>query len=146
MTQQPIRPFAESLPMALLRARENVMRQFRAGLLEHGITEQQWRVLRALSAHAEPINIGQLAEETFLLGPSLSRIVARLTNRELLTRTKDPNDRRRFFLSISAQGHELIETVGPKSESIYAQIEWAIGPSELAQLVKDLNRLADQTF
>ncbi len=45
----PMRAFSSSLPMALLRAREAVMRRFRPGLRDHGVTEQQWRVLRALA-------------------------------------------------------------------------------------------------
>jgi hypothetical protein len=45
----PMREFSRSLPMALLRAREAVMRQFRPSLRQHGLTEQQWRILRALA-------------------------------------------------------------------------------------------------
>ena len=45
----PMREFSRSLPMSLLRAREAVMRQFRPSLREHGLTEQQWRILRALA-------------------------------------------------------------------------------------------------
>ena len=37
-----------SLPMALLRARELLMERFRPMLSAHGVTEQQWRVLRVL--------------------------------------------------------------------------------------------------
>src|ERR1043166_1624554 len=46
----PMRDFGRSLPMSLLRAREAVMRQFRPSLRSHGLTEQQWRILRALTA------------------------------------------------------------------------------------------------
>ena len=48
--RQPMREFSRSLPMSLLRAREAVMRQFRPSLRSHGLTEQQWRILRALLA------------------------------------------------------------------------------------------------
>src|SRR5208283_3623306 len=46
----PMREFSRSLPMSLLRAREAVMRHFRPSLRRHGLTEQQWRILRALAA------------------------------------------------------------------------------------------------
>src|SRR5438105_334324 len=48
-SRQPLRPFSQSLPMALLRAREAVMRHFRPSLQAAGLTEQQWRTMRALS-------------------------------------------------------------------------------------------------
>ena len=37
-----------NLPLLLLQARERVIAQFRPILKAHGLTEQQWRVLRAL--------------------------------------------------------------------------------------------------
>src|SRR6266849_5130597 len=46
----PMREFSRSLPMSLLRAREAVMRHFRPSLRDHGLTEQQWRILRALAS------------------------------------------------------------------------------------------------
>ena len=66
--------FSKSLPMELLRAREAVMRRFRPELRNHGVTEQQWRILRAI-AHAGPLEVSALADATCLLAPSLSRIL-----------------------------------------------------------------------
>src|SRR5579872_7273751 len=94
----PMRPFSESLPMALLRAREAVMRLFRPGLRKRGVTEQQWRILRAL-AHAGPMEISQLAEATFLLAPSLSRILPELERRMLISRKQVDSDLRRSAIS-----------------------------------------------
>ena len=68
----PMRPFSASLPMALLLAREATMRRFRPSLAEHGLTEQQWRVLRALASADQPIEVSVLAERTALLAPSVT--------------------------------------------------------------------------
>src|SRR2546430_5045145 len=78
----PMRDFSRSLPMSLLRAREAVMRQFRPSLRNHGLTEQQWRILRAFTAEDE-IQVTELARVAFLLGPSLSRILRELESRHL---------------------------------------------------------------
>lgn len=74
-TRVRLREFSRSLPMALLRAREAVMRHFRPSLRAFDVTEQQWRVLRALSAIPE-IEVTELANATFLLAPSLSESCA----------------------------------------------------------------------
>jgi len=79
----PMREFSRSLPMSLLRAREAVMRQFRPSLRNHGLTEQQWRILRALTA-VDTIEVTELARVAFLLGPSLSRILRDLEARDLI--------------------------------------------------------------
>ena len=83
--QVPMREFSRSLPMSLLRAREAVMRQFRPSLRQYGLTEQQWRILRALAA-IEAVEVTELARTAFLLGPSLSRILRDLEARQLVER------------------------------------------------------------
>ena len=101
----PMRDFSRSLPMSLLRAREAVMRQFRPSLRHHGLTEQQWRILRALAA-VETIEVTELARMAFLLGPSLSRILRDLEARQLIERRVAKADLRRAVVSISAKGLE----------------------------------------
>jgi len=136
----PMRDFSQSLPMALLRAREAVMRQFRPSLRRHGLTEQQWRILRALAA-VDAIEVTELARVAFLLGPSLSRIVRDLEARGLIEREVDARDLRRGLLSISSKGLKLIAEVAPNSEAVYASIARRYGTRKLAALHKMLGEL-----
>jgi homoprotocatechuate degradation regulator HpaR len=136
----PMREFSRSLPMSLLRAREAVMRQFRPSLRHHGLTEQQWRILRALAA-IEAIEVTELARVAFLLGPSLSRILRDLEARRLIERKVAKADQRRAVVSISAKGLKLIEAVAPSSEAIYAAISKRYGARKLAELQDMLGAL-----
>jgi homoprotocatechuate degradation regulator HpaR len=129
----PMREFSRSLPMSLLRAREAVMRQFRPSLRNHGLTEQQWRILRALTA-VDTIEVTELARVAFLLGPSLSRILRDLEARDLIERRTAKADLRRGEVSISSKGLKLIEAVAPTSEAIYAEITSRYGARKLAEL------------
>src|SRR6266704_4260443 len=129
----PMRDFSRSLPMLLLRAREAVMRQFRPSLRNHGLTEQQWRILRALTA-VDAIEVTELARVAFLLGPSLSRNLRDLEARDLIERRTAKADLRRAVVSISAKGLKLIEAVAPTSEAIYAEITSRYGARKLAEL------------
>ena len=135
-----MREFSRSLPMSLLRAREAVMRQFRPSLRNHGLTEQQWRILRALTA-VDEIEVTELARVAFLLGPSLSRILRDLEARALIERKAAENDGRRAVVSISAKGLKLIEAVAPTSEAIYAEITRRYGARKLAELHEMLGAL-----
>jgi homoprotocatechuate degradation regulator HpaR len=136
----PMREFSRSLPMSLLRAREAVMRQFRPSLRDHGLTEQQWRILRAL-ASVDTIEVTELARLAFLLGPSLSRILRDLEARHLIERKAVKADLRRGVVSISAKGVRLIEAVAPSSEAIYAAITRRYGARKLAELQDMLHAL-----
>jgi homoprotocatechuate degradation regulator HpaR len=136
----PMREFSRSLPMSLLRAREAVMRQFRPSLRRHDLTEQQWRILRALSATAA-IEVTELAHTAFLLGPSLSRILRDLEARKLIERKTAKTDLRRGVVSISEKGVRLMEIVAPSSEAIYAAITRRYGAKRLAELQQMLGAL-----
>jgi len=138
----PMRGFSRSLPMALLRAREAVMRQFRPSLRAHGLTEQQWRILRAL-ASLEAVEVTELARTAFLLGPSLSRILRDLEARRLIERKVAKNDLRRSVVSISNKGLKLMAAVAPTSEAIYAQITSRYGARKLAELQAMLANLEE---
>jgi len=138
----PMRAFSNSLPMDLLRAREAVMRLFRPGLRRDGVTEQQWRILRAL-AYSGPMEVSQLAEATFLLAPSLSAILPKLEERRLISRAQADSDLRRSVVRIEQPGLRLIATHAPYAEDIYARIEAAFGPERLRQLVELLRELED---
>jgi homoprotocatechuate degradation regulator HpaR len=136
----PMREFSRSLPMSLLRAREAVMRQFRPSLRQHGLTEQQWRILRALAA-IDAIEVTELARTAFLLGPSLSRILRDLEARRLIERRTAKSDLRRAMVSISEKGLRLMEVVAPSSEAIYAEITRRYGARKLGELQEMLAAL-----
>jgi homoprotocatechuate degradation regulator HpaR len=139
-TALPMRAFSESLPMALLRTREAVMCLFRPGLRGRGVTEQQWRILRAL-AHSGPMEVTELAEATFLLGPSLSRILPDMEKRQLVSRKQVDSDLRRSVVSLEPKGLRLIASHAPDSERIYAEIAQRFGDERVTQLFTLLHEL-----
>lgn len=145
-----IRDFSQSLPMALLRAREAVMLRFRPALRQHDITEQQWRVLRALTASSEPLAPTEISQMTLLSLPSLSRLLKTLETRGILRRTAHDNDLRTAQLSLSPKGKRLVRKIAPLSEGSYADIEDAIGAKDLQALYRMLDavvaRLGDPAF
>ena len=128
-----LRDFRHSLPMELLRAREATMARFRPLLRKHGLTEQQWRVIRVL-AENDSIDASEVAARSYLLAPSLTRILQFLEKGELVTRASDSNDQRRSVLTLTAKGRQVFDSVGPASERRYAEIEVAFGPERLEQL------------
>jgi homoprotocatechuate degradation regulator HpaR len=141
-TTLPMRAFSESLPMALLRAREAVMCLFRPALRGRGVTEQQWRILRSL-AHTGPMEVTELADATFLLGPSLSRILPDMEKRQLVSRKQVDSDLRRSVVSLEPKGLRLIASHAPDSERMYAEIAKRFGEQRMAQLFTLLNELQE---
>jgi homoprotocatechuate degradation regulator HpaR len=126
--------------MALMRAREAVMRHFRPSLHAHGLTEQQWRVLRALDFGGE-MDATRLARQTVLLAPSLTRILRDLEARRFVNRRADPNDGRAALVSLAPAGTDMLRNVSQDSVRIYAGIEKRLGHEELERVMAMLRDL-----
>lgn len=134
-TRIRMRDVSRSLPTSLLRTREAVLRQFRPALRAVDLTEQQWRVVRALGSVPE-IDATGLAMATFLLPPSLSRILRDLEKRQLITRRPDPDDLRAWLISLTPEGRQTLDTAGVLVESIYAAMTRRLGVDRLDRLMK----------
>jgi homoprotocatechuate degradation regulator HpaR len=136
-----LRQFSRSLPMALLRAREAVMERFRPLLRRHGVTEQQWRVLRALSVAPET-SASELGEATCIGLPSLSRILRALEARGLIGRRLKSTDQRTTLVSLTAAGRRFLGKAGAESETRYEALTAEIGRDDLHRLYTLLERLS----
>jgi homoprotocatechuate degradation regulator HpaR len=131
-----------SLPIALIRARENVMTPIRQMLSESGLTEQQWRVLRVLDEYGA-LEPSQLAKHAALLLPSQTRIVQSMAQKGLVERREHRNDRRRTVIEITAAGQAIINDNAVKAAEIAAQIRDKIGPRRFETLLDILDDLRD---
>jgi homoprotocatechuate degradation regulator HpaR len=136
-----MRPFERSLPMVLLRARESVMRGFRGLLREHGLNEQEWRIIRAL-VEVDQIEIGELAERVFILKPSATRTIKNLQARKIVVRKRSANDQRRAFISLTPLGREIFVSFAPHSEREYARITDLVGADNMELLYDLLGRVS----
>lgn len=121
--------------MELLKAREAAMSRFRPMLRRHGLTEQQWRVIRALAAYQE-IDASELAKRSCLLAPSLTRILQFLERAGFVKRSSDANDQRRSVFILTGKGRRIYDEVGPDSELLYAAIEKEFGVDKLEALYR----------
>jgi homoprotocatechuate degradation regulator HpaR len=137
-----LRRFSESLPMLLLRARDTAVARFRPILKQHGVTEQQWRALRALNDLGELTAAG-LARECAILAPSMTRILRKLTAEGLVTAQRATDDQRALRVRISPKGKGLVDAVAPQVEAEYERIRDQLNPDALDSLCRDLKRLIE---
>lgn len=131
----------ESLSSLLLKARENAIAYIRPVLHEHQLTEQQWRVIRELHKHGE-LNAQRLAQESGILSPSLSRILARFSEDGVVVRKVDKLDQRAQHIRLSAKGKRLHGKILPKVESQYQSMVQNLGGDKLAKLQTLLQQVA----
>lgn len=136
-----LRGFESALPIALLRARAASAHKFKPHTDVEGLSQPQWRVMRAL-APGEALETHVIAERCALLPPSVSRIVRALSKRGLIAEVATTDRRRRSF-EMTAAGSEIFDRVAIVSEAVYLDIERAYGREELIRLIGMLERLTD---
>jgi len=138
-------PFVHrNLPRLLLQAREAVMGHTRPSLREHGLSDQQWRVLRVLGEHALDsggTETGRVAREAFLLGPSLTGVLARMERDGLITRGRCPQDARRTVVRATASGLDKVQALSQTIEAHYLWMEQQLGKDKLGQLYAMLDEV-----
>ncbi|MAC46521.1 homoprotocatechuate degradation operon regulator HpaR [Oceanospirillum beijerinckii] len=137
-----MRKFEDSLPLQLLKARDASMNFFRPLLQENGVTEQQWRILRALHAYDE-LETKQLAKHCCMLSPSLTGIVNRLEQQGYIQRRKSPEDQRRILLSLTDKARDLFDKMSPDVDARYKAFIDKFGEEKLQQLMTLLTELSE---
>jgi homoprotocatechuate degradation regulator HpaR len=127
-----------NLPLMMLQAREHVIAHFRPILNAHGITEQQWRIVRLLldTGPLEPHEIGELCR---LSSPSLAGVLSRMENVGFVQRKRLADDQRRVLVSLTPRSRALASRMAPLIEAVYARIEGLLGK----EFTEDFYRVLD---
>jgi homoprotocatechuate degradation regulator HpaR len=136
-----MRGFESSLPIALLRARQATAHKFKPHTDAAGLTQPQWRVIRALAA-GTPLDVATLASRCVLMQPSVSRLLKGLQERGLI-QTVAGTDARRRLLALTEEGRQVFDRIAVISEAVYRDIEEVYGRDELKTLVEMLVRLRE---
>ncbi|MEY4752783.1 MAG: homoprotocatechuate degradation operon regulator HpaR [Pseudomonadota bacterium] len=129
-----------NLPLLLLHARESVMGHFRPLLNEHGLTEQQWRILRALLEQGalEPRQLGEVCR---ISSPSLAGVLARMDDMGLVRRERLEHDQRRVRVSLTEHSSALLARLAPQVEQLYRALEQRLGADLLQRSYALLDEL-----
>jgi homoprotocatechuate degradation regulator HpaR len=136
-------PFVHrNLPRLLLQARESVMAHTRPSLREHGLSDQQWRVLRVLGEQGT-VETGKVAREAYILGPSLTGVLARMERDGLVKRERDPADQRRTVVQATGKGRKLVEKLSHVIEAHYGWMEKSLGKQQLTELYGLLDKVIE---
>ena len=138
--QASVLPSHRNLPLLLLQARESVIARFRPILSAQGLTEQQWRIVRALIEHG-PLEPRQIGEVCRISSPSLAGVLARMDEQGLVRRERMASDLRRVSVSATPKSRAMAAAMAPRIEAAYRAIEAAVGPAFYGDLLNSLDQL-----
>lgn len=137
------KPRHRNLPLLLLQARERVISHFRPILHAHGITEQQWRVIRVL-LEVPGLEPRQISELCTISSPSLAGVLERMAQAGYVLRRRLDHDQRRVHVSLTPLSRKLAASMAPQIDTIYRRLEKIMGADFFAQLEPTLDLLLEE--
>jgi DNA-binding MarR family transcriptional regulator len=110
----------------------------------HGIGIPEWRVLVTLGEHG--VMTGKaIGAQTYMHKTKVSRAVAQLEQRKLVTRRANRADLREAFLSLSAAGRAVYEEAAPIAIAFTNRLSEVVAPSDRAAFDRAVRQLTEQS-
>ena len=124
----------------LMRATNIVTEKMHKHLLMHKLSISQFGVIEALY-HLGPLCQKEIGEKILKTSGNITLVIDNLEKRGLVTREKDPADRRRMTVKMTKSGYELIEKIFPVHSKIAQKVFSVLEPKGQQSLSKILKKL-----
>lgn len=112
---------------------------------EHGISLQQFNVLRILRGTKSPLKVQEVRDRMLEKSPNITRLMDKMESNKLIKRYPCKDDRRAIMVDIKSRGTDLLSSLDkefPEMNSFYKNIT-----EEDAKLVNEiLDRLRDESI
>lgn len=126
--------------VSLIRTAELVRRAVTGVVEPHGITLQQYNVLRILRGAGERgLPTLDIAERMIEQTPGITRLIDRLESKKLVVRERCKTDRRQVFCRITASGLALLRRIDQPLRDAEEIALSALTKKQLAQLMNLLD-------
>ena len=107
---------------------------------KYGVSIAEWRII--LTLVSEPgLSAADITNRWAMEKMSVNRAIQRLVDSGNVARSRDPEDRRSYRLTLTAKGRKLYEKIAPSANKRYAELTSAISGEELEALVATLRKM-----
>jgi DNA-binding MarR family transcriptional regulator len=128
------------LPYLVNRVGQRFIGDMTPALNEVGVDVQSWRVLIALYQRGAQ-TVGTLSNLTSINFSTLSRVLGRMENKDLIRRVRDEEDARSVTVELTDNGGKTTETILPHAGALEARATENFTKAELATLRQLLGKL-----
>jgi DNA-binding MarR family transcriptional regulator len=134
---------AQEAVVSLLVAAARVLQRQNDLLQPHGITHDQYNVLRILrGAHPHGHPRGEIGRRLMSRAPDVTRLLDRLERQGLVVREWAPENRRLSIARVTPAGLDLLERIDPELHALQREITAGIARDDLDALARACARMA----
>jgi MarR family transcriptional regulator for hemolysin len=127
------RPPLEPIGLQLARVAKAASRAFDAALAADDGSVPTWLILLSLKT-GKPETQRELARAVGIEGPTLTHHLAKLEAGGLITRTRDPENRRVHRVALTPKGEDAFQRLRRAAVSFDAKLRGDLGEDDLARL------------
>ncbi|WP_026875093.1 MarR family winged helix-turn-helix transcriptional regulator [Jiangella gansuensis] len=143
-TDQWVTPEQFEVWRQFIRVQSRVLRKLEADLLEHHNLPLAWYdvLVRLLEADERRLRMSELADRVMLSPSGLTRLVDRMVDEGLVSRTPAEGDGRGFYAVLTETGYErLRDASGTHLRGVHEYVVGRFDEQELAMLTSLLRRI-----
>jgi DNA-binding MarR family transcriptional regulator len=119
------------------RTADRLMRDLEAVLKDAHLSATQYNVLKILrSAGMHGLACHEIGERMLTRDPDMTRLLDRLEDRELITRSRERTDRRVIRTRISPEGHRLLKELDEPVRAMHKRQLGHLGDKRLRLMVR----------
>jgi DNA-binding MarR family transcriptional regulator len=128
--------------VSILRTADVIRRRVGAVVEPHGITPQQYNVLRILrGAGAAGLPTLEIADRMVEQAPGITRMIDRLEAKMLVARERGCDDRRQVLCRITGKGLELLATLDAPLRDAHQAVRESLNEGDIEALLCILGRI-----
>ncbi len=140
----PFRNRAQEAVLGLLRTTDMASERIANLITPHGITPQQYNVLRILrGAGKEGLHTLTIAERMIERAPGITRLLDRLETKGLVTRNRLSDDRRCVVCRITRDGLDILAQLDDPVNQAEVELLGMLSAKDQKELIRLLDRIRD---
>ncbi len=127
---------AQQSVVGILQTADELSRRFAAVIEPHGITLQQFNVLRILRGAGEPLPTMEIGARMIQKAPGITRLLDRLEKKGLIERVRGTDDRRQVFCAIRSAGLALLRQLDAPVAALDERCVAPLGMGQRERLIQ----------
>jgi DNA-binding MarR family transcriptional regulator len=134
--QKPLRRLEDEAFVSLLRTADTLMQGVAAALKPSGLSPAQYNVLRILrGAGPDGLACREIGERMITKDPDITRLLDRLEERSLISRSRDRADRRVITTRITDKGRRILKELDTPVQALHVRQLGHLGEQRLRSLL-----------
>jgi len=126
----------------IIRTGHWITDQVSVELKEFDISEPQYNVLRVLKVRGgDPITVQKIQNKMVQRTSNVTRIIDKLLEKGLVSRTECPSNRRKMDIAITKQGEELLVELNKKVIAFHQSMAKNLAAEEAQELTRLIKKL-----